>query len=64
MHDFASSSSHELEEARKDPPVSTMHHDCHGHVWVGHKGGMLRVWSDSRLTPVCAPLRCFHAEVK
>ncbi|KAL3162493.1 hypothetical protein ABBQ32_010154 [Trebouxia sp. C0010 RCD-2024] len=64
MYDLANSSSHELEEARRDPPVSTMHHDPEGYVWLGYKGGFVRVWSDSRLTPVCLPLKCFHADVK
>ena len=64
MHDLANNSSHELEDARRDPPVSTMHHDPQGYVWLGYKGGLVRVWSDSRLAPVCLPLKCFHADVK
>ena len=64
MYDLGNSSSHELEDARKDPPVSTMHHDPQGYVWLGYKGGLVRVWSDSRLAPVCLPLKCFHADVK
>lgn len=63
-HDLASDSVVELEDARKEPPVSAMHHDAQGHVWVGHKGGMVRVWSERDLTPVTLPIKCFHAEIR
>ena len=62
--DLATSGLQELEDARKDPPISTMHHDAQGHVWLGHKGGMVRVWSDNGLVPITAPLKCFHAEIR
>lgn len=63
-HDLACDSVVELEDARKEPPVSAMHHDAQGHVWVGHKGGMVRVWSERDLTPVTLPIKCFHAEIR
>ena len=34
--DLATSGLQELEDARKDPPISTMHDDAQGHVWLGH----------------------------
>ena len=64
MHDLAHNSVHELEEARKEPPISIMHHDAEGHVWLGHRGGVVRVWSDSGLTPVTVPMKCFHADIR
>lgn len=54
----------ELEDARKEPAVCIMHNDHQGHVWLAHKGGIVRVWSESSLTPVTAPLKCFHAEIR
>lgn len=64
MHDLNEGSLQEIEEARKDPPLSVMHHDKQGHVWVGHKRGTLRVWSDTTYTPVSASMKCFHADVR
>ena len=64
MHNLATDAVIELEDARKEPPVSFMHHDGQGHVWLGHKGGMVRVWSESSLTPVTLPIKCFHADIR
>ncbi len=64
MHNLATDAVIELEDARREPPVSYMHHDGQGHVWLGHKGGMVRVWSESSLTPVTLPIKCFHAEIR
>ena len=64
MHDLATSSVRELEDARKEPPVSTMHHDGQGHVWIGHKGGTVQVWSESSHTPVTTSSKCFHADIR
>ncbi|DBB01174.1 hypothetical protein WJX77_003342 [Trebouxia sp. C0004] len=64
MHNLATDAVIELEDARREPPVSFMHHDGQGHVWLGHKGGMVRVWSESSLTPVTLPIKCFHAEIR
>ena len=64
MHNLATDAVTELEDARKEPPVSFMHHDGQGHVWLGHKGGMVRVWCESSLTPVTLPIKCFHAEIR
>ena len=64
MHDLATSSVIELEDARKEPPVSTMHHDGQGHVWIGYKGGTVQVWSESSHTPVTTSLKCFHADIR
>lgn len=64
MYNLNEGSVQEIEEARKEPPLSVMHHDGQGHVWVGHKRGTLRVWSDSKLTPICIPMKCFHADIR
>ncbi|KAL0047223.1 hypothetical protein WJX82_010034 [Trebouxia sp. C0006] len=64
MHNLATDAVIELEDAQREPPVSFMHHDGQGHVWLGHKGGMVRVWSESSLTPVTQPIKCFHAEIR
>ena len=64
MFNLATNTLTELEDGRKDPAVSTMHHDAQGHVWLGHKGGTVRVWSESSRVPITAPLKCFHAEIR
>lgn len=64
MYNLNEGTVREIEEARREPPLSVMHHDGQGRVWVGHKRGMLRVWSDSKHQPLCTPMKCFHADIR
>ena len=64
MHDLATGAAVELEGARSEPAVLAIHQDNKGFIWLGHKGGLVRVWSEAARRPVCPVKKCFHSEIR
>ena len=64
MHDLATGAAVELEGARSEPAVLAIHQDSKGFIWLGHKGGLVRVWSEAARRPVCPVKKCFHSEIR
>ncbi|KAK9845513.1 hypothetical protein WJX81_008391 [Elliptochloris bilobata] len=63
VHDLASGEMAEVAKARAMPAVTALALCPAGHVWTGHAGGYMRVWSEASRNPICPILRAFHSDV-
>ena len=64
VHDLATSFTQELTDYRSDAAVVCMHVSPSGFIWMGYKGGSVRVWSAATRSPICAPLRAFQSDIR
>ena len=45
------------------PAVTCLQLDTDNNIWVGYRGGSVRVYSEATRRPICSILRCCNADI-
>lgn len=64
VHDLATCYTMEVPGYRSEAAIMCMHADGDGLIWMGYKGGYVRVWSAATRTPICPPTRATLSDVR